>query len=56
MTVEEWPGYLWEPWPQIREGLRAGTYRPQSVKRVAMPKPGGGVRTLGIPPGLNRFI
>jgi RNA-directed DNA polymerase len=56
MTGEELPGYLREQWPQIRAALRAGTDRPQPVKRVEIPKPGGGVRKLGIPPGLDRFI
>jgi len=49
MTVEELPGYLREHWPRIREGLRAGTYRPSPVKQVEIPKPGGGVRKLGMP-------
>ena len=56
MTVEELPGHLREQWPQIREALLAGTYRPQPVKRVEIPKPGGGVRNLGIPTGFDRFI
>ena len=56
MTVEEWPGSLCEHWRQIREARLAGTYRPQPVKRVEIPKPGGGVRTLGIPTGLDRFL
>ena len=56
MTVEELPGYLREHWPRIREGLLAGTYRPSPVKRVEIPKPGGGVRKLGIPTVLDRFV
>jgi RNA-directed DNA polymerase len=56
MTGEELPGYLREQWPQIREALLAGTYRPQPVKRVEIPQPGGGVRTLGIPTVLDRCI
>jgi RNA-directed DNA polymerase len=56
MTVEELPGYLCEHWLQIREALLAGTYRPQPVKRVEIPKPGGGVRKLGIPTVLDRFL
>jgi RNA-directed DNA polymerase len=50
MTVEELPGYLKEHWPAIREQLLCGTYKPQPVKRVEIPKPDGvGVRNLGIP-------
>ena len=49
MTVEGLPGYLRERWPQIRKALLAGTYQPQPVKRVEIPKPGGGVRKLGVP-------
>jgi RNA-directed DNA polymerase len=56
MTVEELPGYLKAHWPEIREALLAGRYQPQPVKRVEIPKPGGGVRQLGIPTVLDRFI
>jgi RNA-directed DNA polymerase len=56
MTVEEWPGYLGEHGRQIRAALRAGTYRPQPVKRVEIPTPGGGVRNLGSPTVLDWFL
>jgi RNA-directed DNA polymerase len=56
MPVEELPGYLKAHWPEIREALLAGRYQPQPVKRVEIPKPGGGVRKLGIPTVLDRFI
>jgi RNA-directed DNA polymerase len=56
MTVEELPGYLQQHWPAIRASLLAGTYRPNPVKRGEIPKPGGGVRKLGIPTVLDRFL
>jgi len=56
MTVEQLPGHLKEHWPAIREQLLGGTYKPQPVKRVEIPKPDGGVRKLGIPTVLDRFI
>ena len=49
MTVHELTGYLKQHWPAIREQLQSGTYKPQPVKRVEIPKPDGGVRKLGIP-------
>ncbi len=56
MTVEQLPGYLKQHWPAIREQLLRGTYKPQPVKRVEIPKPDGGMRKLGIPTVLDRFI
>jgi RNA-directed DNA polymerase len=56
MTVQRLTGYLKKHWPTIREQLLAGTYQPQPVKRVEIPKPDGGVRKLGIPTALDRFI
>ena len=56
MTVEELPGYLKRKWPKIRRQLWSGTYVPHPVKRVEIPKPGGGIRQLGIPTVLDRFI
>ena len=56
MTVGELPGYLKEHWPAIREQLLGGTYKPQAVKRVEIPKEGGGVRKLGIPTVIDRLI
>jgi group II intron reverse transcriptase/maturase len=56
MTVDELPEYLVENWEEIREQLVAGTYQPRPVKRQEIPKSGGGVRELGIPTALDRFV
>src|SRR5215472_11147242 len=57
MTVVGLKDHLKQHWPTIREQLLNGTYEPQPVKRVEIPKPdGGGVRKLGIPSVLDRFI
>jgi RNA-directed DNA polymerase len=56
MTVEELPNYLREHWLALRERILAGHYQPQAVKRQLIPKSGGGVRELGIPCVLDRFI
>jgi len=57
MTVGQLTDYLKQHWPAIREQLLSGTYEPKPVRRVEIPKPdGGGVRKLGIPSVLDRFI
>ena len=56
MTVAELPDYLKEHWPTLQEQLLVGTYEPKPVKRVEIPKERGGVRMLGIPCVLDRFI
>ena len=56
MTVEQLPDYLRAHWPQHREELLRGTYTPSPVRRVEIPKPDGGVRKLGVPTALDRFV
>src|SRR6266481_125764 len=56
MTVDQLGDYLKQHWPAIREQLLNGTYEPKPVRRVEIPKPDGGVRKLGIPTVLDRFI
>jgi RNA-directed DNA polymerase len=56
MTVQELPGYLKQHWPAIRGQLLSGTYEPQPVRRKEISKPDGGIRKLGIPTVLDRFI
>src|SRR5712691_1390882 len=56
MTIEDAKAYLREHWPSIRSQLLSGTYQPQPVKRVEIPKPDGGVRKLGVPCVVDRLI
>jgi RNA-directed DNA polymerase len=56
MTVEELPAYLAQHWAELRAQLLAGTYQPARVRRQAIPKADGGVRELGIPTALDRFV
>jgi RNA-directed DNA polymerase len=56
MTIEQTPDYLRQHWPEIRDQLLRGTYEPKPVKRVEIPKPGGGIRKLGVPCVVDRLI
>ena len=56
MTVEELPEFLKANWTEIRNKLLEGKYKPQPVRRVEIPKPGGGTRMLGVPTVLDRFL
>jgi len=57
MTVGQLRSYLREHWPQIKEELLAGSYQPQPVLKVEIPKPGGkGMRMLGIPTVIDRLL
>lgn len=55
-TVQDTGEYLKSAWPDIRRRLLDGSYRPEPVRRVGIPKPGGGVRELGIPTVVDRLI
>jgi group II intron reverse transcriptase/maturase len=56
MEVGQLRGFLKEHWAGIKERLLTGSYEPQPVRRVDIPKPGGGTRMLGIPTVLDRLI
>ena len=56
MTVEQLPEFLKAKWPEVRESILNGTYIPNSVKIMQIPKPKGGERMLGIPTVLDRLI
>lgn len=56
MTVSELGGHLAEHWEDVAQSLRDGSYHPQPVRGVEIPKPGGGMRQLGIPTVLDRLV
>ena len=56
MEVAQLRVYLRERWSRIREQILKGEYQPRPVRRVDIPKPGGGTRMLGIPTVLDRLI
>ena len=56
LTIAETAAHLRTHWPRIRQALLDGSYRPQPVRRVQIPKPTGGVRELGIPTVTDRLI
>jgi RNA-directed DNA polymerase len=56
MSTKELRPWLHDHWPEVRSRLEAGTYRPQPVRRVMIPKPSGGMRMLGVPAVVDRLI
>jgi group II intron reverse transcriptase/maturase len=56
MHVKELRAHLIAEWPELKAALLTGTYVPQAVRRVDIPKSDGGVRQLGIPSAIDRFI
>ena len=56
LTVEEFKAWLQQRWPSVRAALLAGEYMPAAIRKVEIPKPNGGVRTLGIPTVVDRLI
>jgi RNA-directed DNA polymerase len=56
MTVKELPGFVWKHWGSLRTDLLRGKYKPRPIKRQLIPKPGGGMRKLGIPCAVDRFV
>jgi len=56
VSIDDFPQYLRDHWPEILVQLKAGTYQPSPVRRVRIDKDDGGVRELGIPIILDRLI
>lgn len=53
---DELLGYLEANWQKLRDAVMTGSYKPQPVRKVEIPKPGGGIRVLGIPTVTDRLL
>lgn len=56
IAAADFAGQLKAEWEAVKTKLEAGTYQPQAVKRVTIPKPNGGERKLGVPTYMDRLI
>ena len=56
VTVSEFKDWLKAHWPSVKQALLEGRYLPRPVRRVDIPKPAGGMRTLGVPTAVDRLI
>lgn len=56
LSVADFKAWLQQHWPSVRAALLAGEYMPMAIRKVDIPKPNGGVRSLGIPTVLDRLI
>ncbi len=56
MSVKSLRTHILQNWHTLRQEIEDGTYEPSPVRRVEIPKPDGGVRLLGIPTVIDRFI
>ncbi len=56
MRVDDLKAWLQTHWPSVKAALLAGSYLPREVRAVDIPKPDGGVRTLGVPTVVDRLI
>jgi len=56
MSTKDLRSYIVKHWDELKQSLQNGAYQPHPVRRVKIPKPNGGIRLLGIPTVLDRFI
>ncbi len=56
ITLKQFPEHFRSIWPELRQRLLEGTYRPQAARRKTIPKPDGGERLLGIPNITERLV